>query len=121
MNKNEKDFIVQKIRTQYIEKETSDLDELRNLDAKVKRPAIILAYVLGCVSAIVMGTGMSLIMTDIGSFIGLNEALIPGIVIGIVGMFMAIINYPIFKIILNSRKKKFAAQIIKLSDDLMKN
>ena len=121
MNKNEKDFIVQKIRIQYIEKETSDLDELRNLDAKVKRPAIIFAYVLGCVSAIVMGTGMSLIMTDVGSFVGLKETLIPGIVIGIMGMLMAIINYPIYKIILNSRKKKFAAQIIKLRDDLMKN
>ena len=37
MNKNDQDFLVQKIRTQYIEKESTELDALRELDAKAKR------------------------------------------------------------------------------------
>ncbi len=71
------------------------------------------------ISAIVMGSGMSLVMTDIGEVIGVTEPMVPGIVIGVVGMLMAIINYPIYKGILSSRRKKYAEQIIALSDKLM--
>ena len=53
MNKNDQQFMAQKIRTQYMEKTPSELDELRALDAKVKRPANVFAYVFGSVSAIV--------------------------------------------------------------------
>ena len=86
MNNNEKEFLVQKIRTQYTEKEHTQLDELKELDAKVKKPANIFAYIFGSISAIIMGSGMSLVMTDLGSMIGVNEAMVPGIVIGVVGM-----------------------------------
>ena len=119
MNKNDQEFMVQKIRTQYMEKEHTQLDELKKLDAKVKRPANVFAYVFGSISAVIMGSGMSLVMTDIGSKIGMKETMTPGIVIGIVGMLMAIINYPIYKGILGSRRKKYADKIIKLSNELM--
>ena len=111
--------MAQKIRTQYMEKETSELDALRTLDAKVKRPANVFGYVFGSIGAIVMGAGMSLVMTDIGTTVGIGEAMVPGIVIGIIGMFMAIVNYPIYKNILNGRKKKYGAEILKLSDKIM--
>lgn len=119
MNKNDQEFLVQKIRTQYTEKESTELDALRELDAKVKRPANVFAYVFGSISAIIMGAGMSLVMTDIGSAVGISEPLIPGIVIGVVGMVMAIINYPVYKKLLSSRKEKYAQQILALSDKLM--
>lgn len=120
MNKNDQDFLVQKIRTQYTEKEHTKLDELKALDTKVKRPADVFAYVFGSVSALVMGAGMSLAMTDIGSMIGVENSMVYGIVIGLVGMFMAVINYPMYKGILGSRRKKYADQIISLSDKIMK-
>ena len=44
MNENDKDFLVQKIRTQYTEKEHTQLDALKDLDKKVKRPANVFAY-----------------------------------------------------------------------------
>lgn len=119
MNRNDQQFMAQKIRAQYMEKEASELDELRELDSKVKRPANVFAYVFGSISAIIMGAGMSLVMTDIGSSIGMTNTMIPGIVIGVVGMVMALVNYPIYKGILNSRKNKYSAQIIKLSDKIM--
>ncbi len=112
--------MVQKIRTQYMEKESTELDALCELDTKVKRPANMLAYIFGSVSAIIMGAGMSLVMTDIGVTIGIAEPMIPGIIVGIAGMFMAIINYPIYKRILGSRRKKYATKIIALSDNIMK-
>ena len=119
MNKNDQQFMAQKIRAQYMEKESTELDALRRLDAKVKRPASVFAYIFGSVSAVIMGAGMSLVMTDIGSTIGMDFTMIPGIVIGVVGMIMALANYPIYKGILNSRKKKYGAEILSLSEKIM--
>jgi len=120
MNRNDQDFLVQKIRTQYTEKEHTGLDELKELDSKVKRPANVFAYIFGSISAIIMGSGMSLVMTDIAETVGIQNPMLYGIVIGIIGMFMAIINYPIYKGILGSRRKKYADKIIALSDKIMK-
>ena len=120
MNKNDQEFLVQKIRSQYTEKESTELDALRELDAKVKRPANVFAYVFGSISAIIMGVGMSFVMTDIGTTVGISDPMLPGIIIGIAGMFMAIINYPIYKGILGARRKKFADKIIAISDKIMK-
>ena len=116
----DQEFIVQKIRTQYTEKQHTELDALKELDAKVKRPANVFAYTYGSVSAIVMGAGMSLVMTDIGATIGLASAMVPGIAVGIVGLGMVLSTYPIYKGILNSRKKKYAPQIMALSEKLLR-
>ena len=121
MNKNDQEFFVQKIRSQYTEKESTELDALRELDAKVKRPANVFAYVFGSISTIIMSAGMSLVMTDIGTRVGLSDSMLPGIIIGIAGMFMAIINYPIYKGILGTRRRKFADKVIAISDKIMKD
>ena len=118
MNRNEQQAAA-RIREHYTEKQITDLDTLRELDAKVKRPANVFAYVFGSISAIIMGAGMSLVMTDIGATLGMESTMVPGIVIGIVGMIMALLNYPMYKGILGSRKKKYGAEILKLSDKIM--
>ena len=120
MNKNDQNFLVQKIRTQYTEKEHTRLDALKALDKKVKRPANVFAYLFGSISAMVMGSGMSLVMTDIAETVGIPNPMISGIIIGVVGMLMAILNYPIYKGMLSSRRKKYANQIIALSEQIMK-
>ena len=119
MNQKEKEFIVQKIRTQYTDKEHTQIDALKALDKKVKKPANVFAIIFGSISVIIMGSGMSLVMTDIGSKIGIEEGLVPGIVIGCVGLVMALANYPIYKKILGNRRKQYADEIIALSDKLM--
>ena len=121
MNKNDQEFLVQKIRTQYTEKEHTQIDELRALDDKAKRPANVFAYIFGGLGAVIMGSGMSLVMTDIGTSLGMADAMVPGIVIGVVGMLIAIVNYPIYKKMLASRRAKYADQIMKLSDEIMRN
>ena len=121
MNRNDTEFIVQKIRTQYMEKDNTenDLDMLRELDAEVKRPANLFGYIFGSIAAIIMGTGMSLVMTDIGEQLGISNTMPLGILIGIIGMLMAIVNYPIYNKILSSRKEKYAGRILKLSEKIM--
>ena len=119
MNHNDQQFMAQKIRTQYMEKQPSELDALRRLDAKVKRPANVFAYVFGSISAIIMGSGMSLVMTEIGELLPAGDPTVIGIVVGVIGLVLAVVNYPIYKGILNSRKKKYSAEILKLSESIM--
>ena len=119
MTNNDQQFVAQRIRAQYIEKEMTELDELRELDREVKRPVNIFAYVLGSLSAVIMGSGMSLVMTDIGSTLGIENAMLPGIIIGIVGLAMAAINYPIYNKLMSLRKDKYAPAILKLSEKIV--
>ncbi len=111
--------MAQKIRAQYMEKTPSELDVLRELDAKVKRPASVFGYVFGSISAVIMGAGMSLVMTDIGATVGIENTITTGILVGVVGMILALVNYPIYKGILGSRKKKYGAEILELSEKIM--
>ena len=119
MNRNDKSFMVEKIRTKYVEKKDSSLDELRKLDRKVKAPAEVFAYIFGSISALIMGAGMSLVMTDVAGLLGLGDMTIPGIAVGVVGMVLAIVNYPIYKGILSSRKKKYADKVLELSNKIL--
>ena len=119
MNRNDTQFIAQKIRAQYMEKQVSELDELRALDAEVKKPANVFGYVFGSISAIIMGAGMSLTMTDIGTTLGIGSPMVIGIVVGIIGLAMAIANYPIYKSILASRREQYASEILALSEKIM--
>lgn len=119
MNNNDQEILVQKIRAQYTEQPRTDLEILKELDAKVKRPAYVFAFVYGSLSAIVMGAGMSLVMTEIGALLGLVNTMVPGIAVGLVGVGMALSTYPIYQRILNSRKKKYAPEVLKLSEKLM--
>lgn len=118
-NNNDQKFMAQEIRSQYMEKQFTELDALRQLDAKVKRPANVFAYVFGSISALIMGAGMSLTMTDIGSMVGVENSMATGIVIGVIGMVMAILNYPMYRKMLNSRKKKYADEIMEMSQKIM--
>ena len=107
------------IRQKYLPQEQTDLQKLKALDAKVKRAPNVFAYIYGSISAIVMGAGMSLVMTDIGAYLGIADGMIPGIGIGLVGMALALTTYPIYKAMLTARKKKYAPQILELSEKLI--
>lgn len=121
MNQNDQEFLVQKIRTQYTEKQHTQLDALRELDERVKRPAHVFGWLFGSVGAIIMGCGMSLVMTDLGTTLGMADPLVPGIVIGAAGLLMAAVNYPIYNRILGSRKAKYADRILELSNEIIKD
>lgn len=114
------EFMVEKIRSQYMQEQHTELDALKALDAKVKRPARVFGYGYGTVGAIVMGAGMSLVMTDIGTVLGLEDSLVPGITLGVVGMVMALTTWPIYKRLLASRKKQYAPRIMALSERIVK-
>ncbi|MBQ4075161.1 MAG: hypothetical protein IJD39_08165 [Clostridia bacterium] len=121
MYKEDQEFFIRKIRDQYTEKENTPLDQLRAMDAQVKRPALMFGWIFGILSALLMGSGMSLVMTDLASVIGLGDGMTPGIVIGVIGLIMTCINYPIYRRILSSRKKQFKTQILQFSSRMLQN
>jgi len=111
--------MIEKIRASYEVKEPTKLDELRELDKKVKNPAYAFAYGYGTVGALVLGTGMCLAMKVIGSSLAFAMPL--GIVIGCAGIAICATTYPIFKKIYEKRKNKYSKQVFELSDTLLKN
>lgn len=62
---------------------------------------------------------MSLLMTDLAETLSIAQPTIPGVLIGILGCIMAVINYPIHKKWLSSRKKKYGKDILRLSDKIL--
>ena len=95
---------------------------LRRLDASVTQTAQIVALVLGIIGALILGFGMSLVMTDLAKILGSYKdfAMVIGIIIGIVGGILASLAYPIYHAIVKAKRKKLAPQILRLTDELMK-
>ena len=114
----EKEQIIKEIKESYEEKSKTKYDELIALNKKVGLPAYIFAYTFGVIASLILGLGMCLAMQVIGAG---TPMMVLGIVIGIIGIIMVCVNYPIFRKILASRKKKYAPQILAISEELLNN
>ena len=106
----------ERIASEYAAKEESKVVALKKLDMKAKLPANIFAYTFGIIMALVLGVGMCLTMKVIGN--GITTLYILGIIIGIVGIIGVALDYPIYKKILDSSKKKYANDIIALAKEI---
>lgn len=106
---------IERIRAQYSEHTETDLEKLKSLDKKAKLPANIFAYVFGIIGALVLGTGMCFAMEVIGT----GAMKIVGIIIGIAGIVMVSVNYFLWKKLVQIRKRKYAAQVLELSDKIL--
>ena len=103
------------IAKEYAPKENAKIIALRKLDRKAKLPANIFAYTFGIIATLIAGTGMCLSMQVIGGTIPL---MIIGIIIGTIGFIGTGINYPVYKKILESGKKKYAYEIVELAREI---
>ena len=95
---------------------------LRRLDASVTQTAQIVALVFGIIGVLVLGFGMSLIMSDFAELLGFGKtaAMVIGVLVGIVGGILASLAYPIYCVIVKTKRKKLAPEIIRLTDELMR-
>lgn len=111
---------IRQVRDEYVPKERTKFDDLKELDNKVKLPAYISAYTIGIIGALVMGVGMCLAMKILGAAVlSATTMTVLGVIIGLVGIALCVANYFIYKAILNARKKKYGDQIVSLSNELL--
>ena len=108
-------ILAEAIAKDYAPKDNSKLVALKKLDKKAKLPATIFTYTFGIISALIVGTGMSLAMQAIGSGI---TAIVAGIIIGIIGFVLCGINYPIYKKMIEKGKAKYAYEIVELAREI---
>ena len=112
------------IRKKYAPSEPEDVDNitlLRNIDSEVTRKATVRALITGVIGALLMGTGMSMLMTDLSSYMGLDPgiSLLIGIAIGMLGLVIMCITYPLYIRILERERARVADEVIRLSDELL--
>ena len=95
---------------------------LRRLDASVTNTAQAVALVFGVIGTLILGFGMSLVLTDLseGFSMSKDNAMVVGIIVGIVGGILASLAYPIYNAIVKAKRKKLAPEIIRLTDELIK-
>ena len=110
---------VEDIRKKYLPKEEDKMERLRKLHAIPTQKAQAASIAVGIIGALIMGTGMSLVMTDIGTVLG-NLAMVIGLVVGIVGMVLVALAYPLYNRTLKKIRERMAPEILKLTDELMR-
>ena len=115
---------IQNIRKKYVapEKQEDKMEQLRRLDAKVYSKASISALVVGIIGALIMGFGMSLCMTEFSEILGSHRdmAMLIGVVVGLIGIVLVCLAYPIYNRTIKNEREKIAPEIIRLTDELLK-
>ncbi len=109
---------VEAIRQKYLPRETDKMEQLRALDASVSKKASCAALSTGIVGTLIMGLGMSLVMSEFGQLLG-SLAIPFGIILGLTGMGLLACAYPLYKRVLRRERKKVAPEILRLSNELM--
>ena len=106
---------IKRIREKYTAptQEEDKMERLRRLDQSVTKPGTIVSLTVGIISTLIFGFGMSCTMVWEG-------LMVPGVIIGVVGMIGIVVAYPIYNFITKKQREKLAPEIVRLSDELMK-
>ena len=115
---------IKKIRKKYAEDsartDESSIERLRRLDASVTKKGTTVSLIVGTLGSILMGSGMSLVMTDLGALLPGLLALFLGLAIGVVGIVGVALAYPIYKAITKKERERIAPEVLRISEELLK-
>lgn len=115
---------IKSIRKKYAAPEecVDKMERLRRLDKSVSDKATVCSLLIGIIGALIFGSGMSLIMTDLGTILGVyqNLALFLGVVTGCAGIVLICLAYPIYNRVIKRERTKVAPEILRLTEELMK-
>ena len=110
---------IEAIRKKYLPKEEDKMEQLRRLHSIPTQKAQAASIAVGVLGALILGTGMRLCMTELGAALG-DLAMVIGILIGVLGLIMVALAYPLFNYVLKKERKRIAPEILRLSDELLK-
>ena len=110
---------VEAIRQKYLPKEEDKMEQLRKLHAVPTQKAQAASLAIGILGALILGTGMSFCLTEMGSALG-NLAMLIGVIIGLAGMILVALAYPIYNRTLKKERERIAPEILRMTDELLK-
>lgn len=105
---------IENIRKKYLPNEEDKMEQLRRLDRSVYQKGTMVSLIVGIIGALILGTGMSCCMVWMGKWF------IPGIFIGIIGIALVSVAYPLYNSITKRERERIAPEIMRLTDELMK-
>jgi len=105
---------VERIRNKYIPKQESKMDQLVKLDKQAEVPGQIASIATGTVGLLLLGIGMCCTLVWNSSM----AVFVAGVIVGIIGMVIAGVAYPIYKKVTEKERAKIAEQVIALSNEL---
>lgn len=103
---------VLKIRSEYLPRPESKLEELKRLDGIVHSSGVTVALTVGAGGCLLFGLGMCLAMEVIGQVVWL------GVVLGLVGAVAMGAAFPIYRKLLARAKARYAPRILELAQEL---
>ena len=106
---------VESIRNKYMPREESKLETLKRLDYRVQSAGMIEGLCLGIIGALVFGVGMCFFLDVFAGAAWLTAILM------ICGTLLMIPAYPIYRRIARKTKAELTPEILRLSDEIMKN
>ena len=110
---------VEAIRKKYLPKEENKMEQLRKLHHSASQKAQAASIAIGVIGALLLGTGMSLCMTELGAALG-QFAMVLGILVGLIGLVMVALAYPLYHRTLRKERARIAPEILRLTDELLK-
>ena len=110
---------IEAIRKKYLPKEEDKMEQLRRLHDSATQKAQAASIAVGVLGALILGTGMRLCMTELGAALG-QLTMVIGILVGILGLAMVAMAYPLYNSVLRKERKRIALEILRLSEELLK-
>ncbi len=111
---------IDRIRQKYEVREVDKLTELRRLDASTTQKGTVISLIIGILGTLILGCGMSLIMTDLAAVLSIPAPYLVGILLGVVGIVLVAVAYPVYQWVTARERKRIAPLILELSEDLLK-
>ena len=110
---------IENIRKKYLPPQEDKMEQLRKLHHSATQKAQAASIAIGVIGTLILGTGMSLFMTKLGSALG-NLSMVIGIIVGLTGMVLVALAYPIYNKVLKKERARIAPEILRLTDELLK-
>ena len=106
---------IERIRNKYLPKEESKLEKLIRLDQQTEKKGQAVSIALGVIGSLLLGIGMCCTMVW---NVAIVETVI-GILLGICGIGIMGLAYPMYKKMTARERAKIAEQMIALSNELL--
>ena len=110
---------IEQIRKKYLPPQEDRMETLRRLHQSAYQKAQTWSITIGVIGTLVLGTGMSLILTDLGASLG-HFAIVLGILVGLIGMVLIALAYPVYVRTLRKERQRIAPEILRLTEELLK-